>query len=276
MINIIGKRLLSRFHALGTKESVMTTMASSLIAISDNCIRLPLNVIQSSFIISKRFNRSFSAHQQCLIVPSRSKPNSTVDRSHLIPKRFCSNNSNNNNNPPEEMAPISKIRQNYHEESEAGVNKQINLELYAAYVYQQMAYHFNRTDIALSGFERFFYESSKEERVHAEKLMMFQNQRGGRIVLQDIPKPIKQDWSCGLEAMEAALELEKTVNQSLLDLHDIAAKHNDAHFAEFLESEFLNEQVDAIKKLSDFVTNLRRVGHGLGEYIFDKETLQPH
>ena len=138
MINIIGKRLLSRFHALGTKESVMTTMASSLIAISDNCIRLPLNVIQSSFIISKRFNRSFSAHQQCLIVPSRSKPNSTVDRSHLIPKRFCSNNSNNNNNPPEEMAPISKIRQNYHEESEAGVNKQINLELYAAYVYQQM------------------------------------------------------------------------------------------------------------------------------------------
>ena len=33
---------------------------------------------------------------------------------------------------------ISKIRQNYHSESEAGVNKQINLELYASYVYQQL------------------------------------------------------------------------------------------------------------------------------------------
>ena len=29
-------------------------------------------------------------------------------------------------------------RQNYHAESEAGVNKQINLELYACYVYQSM------------------------------------------------------------------------------------------------------------------------------------------
>ena len=33
---------------------------------------------------------------------------------------------------------ISKIRQNYHSEVEAGVNKQINLELYASYVYHQL------------------------------------------------------------------------------------------------------------------------------------------
>ena len=32
----------------------------------------------------------------------------------------------------------SVCRQNYHEESEAGVNKQINLELYASYVYMSM------------------------------------------------------------------------------------------------------------------------------------------
>ena len=29
-------------------------------------------------------------------------------------------------------------RQNYHSECEAGVNKQINMELYASYVYQSM------------------------------------------------------------------------------------------------------------------------------------------
>ena len=46
-----------------------------------------------------------------------------------------------------------------------------------------------------------------------------------------------------MEAMEAALELEKTVNQSLLDLHAIASKHDDAQFTDFLESEFLTEQV---------------------------------
>ena len=36
------------------------------------------------------------------------------------------------------MAESSLCRQNYHEETEAGVNKQINLELYASYVYQSM------------------------------------------------------------------------------------------------------------------------------------------
>jgi len=171
------------------------------------------------------------------------------------------------------MSKVSQVRQNFGQESEAGVNKQINLELYASYVYQQMAYHFDRDDIALPGFHKFFKESSDEERGHAQKLMDFQNKRGGRIVLQDIQKPAKQDWSSGLEAMEAALELEKTVNQALLDLHAIATKNNDPQFMDFLETHYLTEQVDAIKKLADHVTNLRRVGPGLGEYMFDKESL---
>ncbi len=38
----------------------------------------------------------------------------------------------------EVMAQQSIIRQNYHSDSEAGVNKQINLELYASYVYLSM------------------------------------------------------------------------------------------------------------------------------------------
>ena len=33
------------------------------------------------------------------------------------------------------MANHSQIRQNYHEECEALVNKQVNMELYASYVY---------------------------------------------------------------------------------------------------------------------------------------------
>jgi len=33
---------------------------------------------------------------------------------------------------------VSQVRQNYHQESEEGVNKQINLELYAMYTYLSM------------------------------------------------------------------------------------------------------------------------------------------
>jgi len=166
---------------------------------------------------------------------------------------------------------VSQCRQNYHAESEAGINRQINMELYASYCYQSMAYYFDRDDVALPGFAKFFKESSNEEREHAEKLMAFQNKRGGRIVLQDVKKPDRDEWGCGLDAMQVALGLEKSVNQSLLDLHKVADSHNDAQMTDFLEGEFLKEQVEAIKDIGDKISNLKRVGVGLGEYMFDKE-----
>lgn len=165
----------------------------------------------------------------------------------------------------------AQCRQNYHSDCEAGVNKQINLELYASYVYQSMYFYFDRDDVALKGFAKYMDDNSKEERGHAELLMKFQNQRGGRIVLQDIKKPERDEWGTGLEAMQAALALEKQVNQSLLDLHTIAGNHNDAQMCDFIEANYLTEQTEAIKQISDHVTNLKRSGPGLGEYIFDKD-----
>jgi len=169
---------------------------------------------------------------------------------------------------------VSQPRQNYAVESEAGVNKQINMELYASYVYHSMAFYFDRDDVALPGFHKFFKEASEEEREHAEKLMKFQNQRGGRIVLQDIKKPEKDEWADGLSAMQVALALEKNVNEALLALHKVASDNGDAQMTDFIEGHYLTEQVESIKKISDHVTNLKRVGKGLGEYMFDKETLQ--
>ncbi|XP_033120345.1 soma ferritin-like [Anneissia japonica] len=164
-------------------------------------------------------------------------------------------------------------RQNYHAESEAAVNKQINLELYASYVYLSMSYYFDRDDIALPGFRHFFKKNHEEENEHAQKFMKFQNQRGGRIVLQNICRPEKDEWGTCLEAMQVALDLEKNVNKSLLDMHNIAEKHGDKQMCDFLEANYLTEQVEAIKELSDYVAILKRVGPGLGEYMFDKETL---
>jgi len=41
------------------------------------------------------------------------------------------------------MPEVIQIRQNYDPECEAGVNRMINLELHAYYVYQQMVSQFN-------------------------------------------------------------------------------------------------------------------------------------
>merc|ERR1712112_7539 len=165
----------------------------------------------------------------------------------------------------------SKIRQNYHEECEALINKQINMEFYASYVYLSMASYFNRDDQALAGFASFFKKNSDEERDHGMKLMEYQAKRGGRVVFQDIAKPSSMEWGTALDAMEAALELEKTVNQSLLDMHKVAQDMNDAHFCDFLESEYLTEQVDGIKEIGDWVTKMKRAGDGLGLHTIDRE-----
>lgn len=59
--------------------------------------------------------------------------------------------------------------------------------------------------------------------------------------------------------------------QSLLHVHSIGCEHKDENFCDFIETEFLQEQVDSIKEISDHITNLKRVGEGLGVYMFDRE-----
>ena len=65
----------------------------------------------------------------------------------------------------------------------------------------------------MPGMHWYFKQSSDEEREHAMKLLKYLNKRGGRIVLSDIENPGKKEWGTAQEAMEAALGLEKRVNE---------------------------------------------------------------
>merc|ERR1712080_333937 len=70
------------------------------------------------------------------------------------------------------------------------------------------------------------------------------------------------EWGSPAEAMEAALELEKPVNQSLLDLHKCADSKGDAHLCDFLEAEYLGEQGEGIKNIGDWIVKIKRAGDG--------------
>ena len=178
--------------------------------------------------------------------------------------------------PARATAPLSHVCQNYHPHCEAAVNSQISLELHASYAYRSTAFYFDCDDVALQNSAQFFLCQSRENTERAEKLMQLQNQRGGRIHLRDVKKPDRDDWESGLKAMECALHLEKCVNQSLLDLHQLATDKNDAHLCHFLESQYLHEQVKFIKELGVYVTSLRKMRapeDGMAEYLFDKLTL---
>jgi hypothetical protein len=52
------------------------------------------------------------------------------------------------------------------------------------------------------------------------------------------------------------------VNKSLLNLHKLADGNDDPQLTDFIEGKYLEEQVQAIKKLADMVTQLNRVGEG--------------
>ena len=41
--------------------------------------------------------------------------------------------------------------------------------------------------------------------------------------------------------------------------------------ADFIEGEYLQEQVDAIKEISGYITQIKRCGPGHGLFHFDKE-----
>lgn len=94
--------------------------------------------------------------------------------------------------------------------------------------------------------------------------------------MQDIKNPDAFGEMSAVESMKIALELEKQVNESLLGVHSIAASHNDANMCDFIETEYLQEQVDAMKELGEHITNLERVGEGLGVYMFDKQLDEIH
>uniref|UniRef100_A0A5B6ZJU9 Ferritin n=1 Tax=Davidia involucrata TaxID=16924 RepID=A0A5B6ZJU9_DAVIN len=173
---------------------------------------------------------------------------------------------------------VSLARQKFADDSEAAINEQINVEYNVSYVYHAMFAYFDRDNVALKGLAKFFKESSVEEREHAEKFMEYQNKRGGKVKLQSILMPLSDfdhvEKGDALYAMELALSLEKLTNEKLLNLHSIADGNKDVQLADFIESEFLTEQVEAIKKISEYVAQLRRVGKGHGVWHFDQMLLQ--
>ena len=96
------------------------------------------------------------------------------------------------------------------------------------------------------------------------------SKRGGRVDFKPISAP-ETEWKSAMNALEVTLKMEKEVNQSLLNLHKIAEENDDPATEDFIENDFLGEQIDDIKRAADYITQLNRCGDGLGLYIFDKE-----
>ena len=159
------------------------------------------------------------------------------------------------------------------EECEKTLNEQINLELYASYAYHYLFSYFNQNTIGLRNVAEYYNKCSLEEREHAHKFIEYQNKRGGRVNLEDIKKSgfIDKNSISTLESFEIALELEKKVYLNLLNLHKVAGESNDPQFCDFIEGEFLEEQINAMDELRTYISKLKLIGdNGHGVWNFDQ------
>ena len=151
---------------------------------------------------------------------------------------------------------------------EEELNKQINAELYSAYLYQAMAAYFeNKT---LKGFANWMSVQAKEEMTHAMKFYRFINETGGKVSFFGIDAP-KNDWESLVDIFRNVLEHEKYVTGRINLLMNIALEEKDHATANELQW-FIAEQVEEEANASEILEQLKFInGEGSGVFMMDRE-----
>ena len=153
-------------------------------------------------------------------------------------------------------------------EMESALNKQINAEMFSAYLYLSMAAYFE--SISLDGFAKWMEAQAMEEMAHAKKFYDFVSERGGRILLDAIEKP-KTDWTSPLEAFEDASKHEQYVTSLINELVNLAIEEKDHASNNFLQW-FVAEQVEEEASADSIVQKLKLVGdRGNAIFMMDRE-----
>ena len=148
------------------------------------------------------------------------------------------------------------------------INKQINAELFSAYLYLSMASYFE--DRNLGGMAHWMHKQAAEEYEHAMKFWTYLFDQGEKVTLQAIDKP--QTEFGGVKAVfQETLDHEKKVTALIHNLYDIAVKDKD-YASQHMLDWFITEQVEEEKTATDILAALDILGEkGNGLYLFDKE-----
>ncbi|MFA6863100.1 MAG: ferritin, partial [Dysgonamonadaceae bacterium] len=148
------------------------------------------------------------------------------------------------------------------------INKQINAELWSAYLYLSMSTHFAHE--GLPGFANWYEIQYKEEQEHAMKLMNYMVAKNSKVLLEPIEK-VDTSWKSVLVAFEETLKHEKVVTALINDIVAIAREEKDFATDNMLQW-FVKEQVEEEDSVQTIIDALRLIdGKGYGIYMLDKE-----
>ena len=148
------------------------------------------------------------------------------------------------------------------------LNKQINEELFSAYLYLAMS---AKSDgMGLSGFANWFKMQYLEELAHADRFFNYILERNGEVDLEAIGKPEAGDVS-PLELFEKGLAHEQHITACIFKLKDLAREESDHATDVFLEW-FINEQVEEEATTQGVIDQLRLVkDNPSGLFLIDRE-----
>lgn len=154
---------------------------------------------------------------------------------------------------------------------EEELNKQINAEIWSAYLYLSMSAWFE--DKNLAGFANWMRVQYQEEITHALKLFDYINERGGRVILQPVAA-VDTEWKDETEAFEATLKHEQKVTSLINNLVDIAIEEKD-HATNRMLQWFVEEQVEEEANADEILQQLKMVeGNPHGILMLDRELKQ--
>lgn len=150
----------------------------------------------------------------------------------------------------------------------AKINKQINFELYSAYIYLDISNYY--ADSNLNGFANWFKIQTQEERDHAMLFMDYLLNNGEKVVLEDIKAPdfVYTDFR---QPATTAYDHEVKVTASIHDIYGAAYELKDFRTMQFLDW-FVKEQNEEEKNTDDIIKRYDLFGNDAkGLYLLDTE-----
>lgn len=148
------------------------------------------------------------------------------------------------------------------------MNKQINAEVYSAYLYFSMSAWSNHA--GLKGAANWFFVQGQEEMTHAWRFYLYIQKLGEHVQLQAIKQPAIEFKSLK-HAFEETLTHEKLVTSLIHNLVDLARAGKD-HATEVFLQWFVNEQVEEEQNATDIIARLKLAGgEGSALFMIDNE-----
>lgn len=154
---------------------------------------------------------------------------------------------------------------------EIELNKQVNAELEAAYLYLSMSAYLASNN--LSGFSNWMKIQFEEEQFHALKLYDYIIERGGNVSLTAIDKP-KTKWKDIVDVYKDVLAHEEKITSLINNLVDLAIQEKDHATVNMLQW-YVAEQVEEEAGVSEILDQLELIGgKGSGMFMLDREMKQ--